>query len=96
MKVKLPRALSAHLASICYDTLRSAWILVRVGAASGRSERKDSSAEPLRPSPRLMGLVEWVVTYVAAGSLLMAALAGHLEGDIVGSVALDLDSTGRH
>jgi len=34
-------------------------------------------------------------TYRAAGSLVMAALAGHLEGDIVGGVALDLEGTSR-
>lgn len=35
------------------------------------------------------------ITYSAAGGLLVAALAGNLEGNIVGSVALDLDGAGR-
>lgn len=35
-----------------------------------------------------------VNTYSTASGLLVAALASDLEGNIVGSVALDLDSTG--
>lgn len=35
------------------------------------------------------------VTYGTASDLLVAALAGDLEGNIVGSVALDLDGAGR-
>lgn len=35
------------------------------------------------------------VTYSAARGLLVAALAGHLEGNIVGGVALDLEGTSR-
>lgn len=34
-------------------------------------------------------------TYSTAGGLVVAALASDLEGYIVGSVALDLDGTGR-
>jgi hypothetical protein len=34
-------------------------------------------------------------TYRAGGSLVVAALAGHLEGNIVGGVALDLKGTSR-
>jgi len=34
-------------------------------------------------------------TYGSAGSLVMAALASHLEGNIVGGVALDLEGSGR-
>lgn len=34
-------------------------------------------------------------TYGSGGSLVVAALAGHLEGDIVGGVALDLEGAGR-
>ena len=33
-------------------------------------------------------------TYSSAGGLLVAALSGHLESNIVGGVALDLDGTG--
>lgn len=35
------------------------------------------------------------ITYSAARGLLVAALAGHLEGNIVGGVALDLKGTSR-
>lgn len=35
------------------------------------------------------------LTYSSGGGLVVAALAGHLESDIVGSVALDLNGTGR-
>ena len=34
-------------------------------------------------------------TYSSAGDLVMAALAGDLEGDVVGGVVLDLNGTGR-
>lgn len=34
-------------------------------------------------------------TYSTAGGLLVAALAGDLEGNVVGGVALDLDGTSR-
>lgn len=34
------------------------------------------------------------MTYSASGSTLMAVLAGDLEGDIVGGVALDLEGAG--
>jgi hypothetical protein len=34
------------------------------------------------------------MTYRAAGGLIVAALAGDLEGNIVGGVALDLDGAG--
>ena len=34
------------------------------------------------------------MTYRSASSLLVAALAGDLEGNIVGGVALDLDGAG--
>lgn len=34
-------------------------------------------------------------SYRARGGLVVAALASHLEGNIVGGVALDLDGTGR-
>lgn len=34
-------------------------------------------------------------TYRSAGDLVMAALAGHLEGNIVRGVALDLEGAGR-
>ena len=37
----------------------------------------------------------WKQTYRTSGDLVVAALAGHLEGDVVGGVALDLDGTGR-
>jgi hypothetical protein len=33
------------------------------------------------------------ITYGTAGDLVVAALAGHLEGNIVGGVALDLNGT---
>lgn len=36
-----------------------------------------------------------VCTYRAAGGVVMAALAGHLEGNIVGGVALDLEGASR-
>lgn len=35
------------------------------------------------------------VTYGSAGGLVVAALASHLEGDIVRGVALDLEGAGR-
>jgi hypothetical protein len=35
-----------------------------------------------------------VSTYNSTGSLLVAALSGHLESNIVGSVALDFNGTG--
>jgi hypothetical protein len=38
---------------------------------------------------------EWGCTYRAAGGIVVAALASDLEGDIVGSVALDLEGAGR-
>lgn len=34
-------------------------------------------------------------SYRARGGLVVAALASHLEGNVVGGVALDLDGTGR-
>ena len=41
-----------------------------------------------------MGAEEELLTYCAAGCLVVAALAVDLEGNIVGGVALDLDGAG--
>jgi hypothetical protein len=56
------------------------------------SYREDDPGQHLPDGGYLVDIIR--ATHSSAGGLLMAALAGHLEGHIVGGVALDLDGTG--
>lgn len=49
-----------------------------------------------RSTPKVATASEhWGKTYGSARHLVVTALTSHLEGDIVGGVALDLESAGR-
>ena len=50
---------------------------------------------PLGRAPGMVSRQRRAKTYRSAGDLVVAALAGHLECNIVGGVALDLEGSGR-